>query len=74
MFDLVHNFAAWKRKRDASFKRVADAILEVAGGEGPNVQAIVILGSPEIGLNDKPNLENATLMKSGEASLTPVAI
>ena len=30
MFDLVHNFAAQKRKCDASFKRVVDAILEVA--------------------------------------------
>ena len=52
MSDLVHNFAALKRKRNASFKRVANAIPEVAGGEGSNVQAIVISGSPEMGLND----------------------
>ena len=38
------------------------------------MQEIVILGSPEIGLNDQPDLENTTLMESGEASLTPVAI
>ena len=32
MSDFVHNFAAQKRKHDASFKQVADAIPEVAGG------------------------------------------
>ena len=42
MSDLVHNFAARKWKHDASFKRVVDAILEVAGGGGSDVQAIVI--------------------------------
>ena len=52
MSDLVHNFVVWKRKHDANFKRVTDAIPEVAGGEGSDVQAIVISGSPEIGLND----------------------
>ena len=52
MFDLVHNFATWKQKRDASFKRVANAISEVVGGEGSDVQAIVISGFPEMGLND----------------------
>ena len=34
MSDLVHNFVAQKRKRDASFKWVVDVIPEVAGGEG----------------------------------------
>ena len=71
MCDLVHNFAAGKRKSDASFKRAVDAIPEVAGGEGPDVQVIVILGSPEMGLNDLPDLESATLMESGEASPPP---
>ena len=66
---LVHNFATWKRKSDASFKQAVDAILEVAGGEGLDVQAIVISGSLEIGSNDQPDLENATLMESGVASL-----
>ena len=74
MSDLVHNFADRKRKCDASFKRVADAIPEVAGGEGSDVQAIVILGSPEMGLNDQPAVQKATLVESEEASQTPVTI
>ena len=44
MSDMVHNFAARKWKRNASFKRVVDSILEVAGGEGSDVQAKVISG------------------------------
>ena len=74
MSDLVHNFAARKWKRDASFKRVADAIPKVAEGEGLDVQAIFISGLPEMGLNDQPTVENATLVESGEASPTPAAI
>ena len=74
MSDLVHNFAAWKRKHDSSFKRVAEAIPEVAGREVSDVQAIVITGSPEMGLNDQPASKNATLVESGEASPTPAAI
>ena len=74
MSDLVHNFAALKWKRDASFKRAINAIPEVTGGEGPDVQAIVISGSPEMGSNDQPGLENATLVESGEASPTSAAI
>ena len=74
MSDLVHNFIARKRKRDASFKQAVDAIPEVAGGDGSDVQVIVILGSPEMGLNDQPDLENATLVESGEASPTPAVI
>ena len=74
MSDLIHNFATRKRKCNASFKRVSDAILEVVGGEGLDVQAIFISGSPEMGLNDQPALENATLVESGEASPTPAAI
>ena len=74
MYDLVHNFAAWKRKRDANFKWVVKAILEVAGGEVSDVQVIVITGSAEIGLNDQPASENAILVESGEASPTPAAI
>ena len=53
---------------------MADAILEVAGGKGSDVQAIIISGSPEKGLNDQSTLENATLLESGEASSTPVVI
>ena len=76
MCDLVHNFAARnrKRKRDASFKWAVDAIREVTGGEGPDVQAIVISGSPKMDLNDQPDLENATLMESGEAIPPSTAI
>ena len=74
MSNLIHNFAARKRKRDASFKRAVDVIPEVAGGDGPDVQAIVISGSPEMSSNDQPDLENATLVESGEASPTPVVI
>ena len=52
MSDLVHNFAARKWKRNSNFKQVAEAIPEVARGEVSDVQAIVITGSPEMGLND----------------------
>ena len=37
MSDLVHNFAARKRKSGASFKRAVDAIPEVAEGKGLDV-------------------------------------
>ena len=52
MSNLVHNFAARKRKRDASIKGVVGAVPEVARGEGPDMQEIVISGSLEMGLND----------------------
>ena len=42
--------------------------------EGSEVQAIVISGSPEMGLNDHSTLENVTLAKSREASRVPAAI
>ena len=34
MSGLVHNFASWKRKRDASLKQATDVALEVAGRSG----------------------------------------
>ena len=75
MSDLIHNFAARKRKRDASFEQAADAIPEVARGsgqprsdEGSEVQAIVISGLPEMGLNYQPTPKNVALAKSKEAS------
>ena len=78
---LIHNFAARNRKRDASLEQAADAVPEVAGGSGhpcpdggSEVQAIVILGSPEMGLNDQPALGNVTLAKSREASPVPTAL
>ena len=81
MSDLIHNFAARKWKRDASLEQAADAIPEVAGGsdqprsdEGSEVQAIVILGSHEMGLNDQPTPENVTLEESREAFSAPTVI
>ena len=38
------------------------------------MQAIVISGSPEMGLNDQPALEDITLVESREASPVPTAI
>ena len=81
MSDLIHNFAARKRKRDASFELVADAIPGVAGGsgwflsdEGSKVLTIVISGSPEMGLNDQPTLENVALVESMEVFPTLATI
>ena len=78
---LIHNFAARNRKRDASLEQAADAVPEVAGGSGhpcpdggSEVQAIIILGSPEMGLNDQPALGNVTLAKSREASPVPTTL
>ena len=74
MSNKVHNIAARKQKHDASFKQLADAIPEVAEGEVSDVQAIVIIGPPEMDLNDQLASENATLVELGEASHTPTAI
>ena len=59
MSSLIHNFAARKRNRDATLKQAANAPPEMLGGsgqprsdEGSKAQAIVISGSPEMGLND----------------------
>ena len=53
MSDLIHNFVAQKRKRDASLEQAVDALPKVVEGsgqprsdEGSKVQAIIILGSP----------------------------
>ena len=81
MFSLIHNFAARKRKRDANLKQVADVVPEVAEGSsqpcsdgGSDVQAIVISGSPEMGLKDQPALGNVTLAESRKASPVPATI
>ena len=81
MSDLIHNFVARKRKRDASLEQAVNAIHKVAGGssqphsdENSEVQAIVISGSPEMGLTDQPALENVTLAESREVSSAPIAI
>ena len=42
--------------------------------EGSKVPTIVISGSPKMGLNDQPTLENVTLAKSREAFPSPAAI
>ena len=75
MSGLVYNFTARNQKRDASLEQAADVIPEVAGGSsqpcpdgGSEVQAIVILGSPEMRLNDQPAMGNITLEESREAS------
>ena len=76
MSGLVHNFAARKRKRDVILEHAADATPEVARGSsqpgsdgGSEVQAIIILGLPEMSLNDQPVTGNVTLEESREASL-----
>ena len=81
MSGLIHNFAARKRKRDANLEQAADALPEVVEGsghprsnEGSEVQAIVIPGSLEMGLNDQTVLENVTSVESREASSVLAAI
>ena len=68
MADLVHNFGARKRKRGAT--------PEVAGGadqhpfdENSDVQAIVVLDSPEMGFHGQLVSETAFLVDLGEVSL-----
>ena len=58
MSSSIHNFSTWKRKRDASLEQAANSIPDVAKGSvqpcsdgGLEVQAIVISGSPKMGLN-----------------------
>ena len=79
MDDLVHNFAAWKRKRGASFKQAAGVTTELAGeasqppsGERLDVQVIVISGSPDMGFHGQSASEIAPLVDLGEVSPTPV--
>ena len=81
MSGLIHNFAAYKRKRDDSLEQETDAVPEMAEGSGERcpgrgskVQAIIISGSSEMGLNDQPTLGNVTLVESREASPVPATI
>ena len=78
---MIHNFATRKRKGDANLKQAVDALPKVARGsgqprsdEGSEVQAIVILDSLEMGLNDQLAVENVTLAESREASPIPATI
>ena len=81
MFDLVHNFAAWKRKRDVILERADDAVPEVARGSsqpgpdgGSEVQVIIISRSPKTSLKDQSATENVTMEESREASPIPAAL
>ena len=81
MSGLVHNFAAWKRKRDAILEQAADAVPEAAGGSsqpdldgGSEVQAIVIPGSPEMSMNDQPTTGDVSMEEPREVSPVPVAL
>ena len=82
MSDLIHNFAARKRKRDASFERAVNAIPGVAKGSSQSRsdegsgggEAIVISSSPEMGLNDQSASEEVALAESREAFLALVVI
>ena len=81
MSDLVHNFFARKRKRDAILEQAADVVPEVASGtskpgqdRGSEVQAIVISGSPEMSLNGQPVTGYVTMEEPREASPVPVAL
>ena len=74
--DIVRNFIARKRKKGAIFKRATDAIPEVAGeatqqpfGGPSNVQAIIVLNSPEMSFHSQSSSETALLVDSGEVSL-----
>ena len=73
MADLVHNFDARKRKRGANFKRATDVTPNVVGeadqhptGEGSDVQAIVILDSPDMPFQGQLAPETAFSMDFGE--------
>ena len=58
--DLVHNFSTRKQKLGVSFKQATSTAPEVVGeadqhptDEGSDVQAIVLLDSPEMGFHGK---------------------
>ena len=75
--DLVHNFGARKQKLGVSFKRATSTAPEVVGeadqhprDEGLDVQAIVLLDSPEMGFHGQSALEVALSVDLGEVSLT----
>ena len=77
MVDLVHNFDAQKRKRGANFKRATDATPEVASeasqqpsDDSSNVQATVILDSPEMSFHVQLASETTLFVDLGEVSRT----
>ena len=77
MVDLVHNFAARKRKQGANYERVADTLTKVTGevsqplSIGPSEeQAIVAPDSPDMGFQGQPSSETVPSMDSGKVSST----
>ena len=77
MVDLFHNFAAWKRKRGAIYKRTADTLLEVTGevsqplSGGPSeAQAIGLLDSLDMGFQGQQSSKTVPSMDLGEVSPT----
>ena len=78
MTGLLDRYAAKKRKRQEDVAREADAALDqVAGSSRPTAggsleeRVIIILGSPEMGSNDRLDIEDDVL---GEAVPTPPAL
>ena len=81
MSGLVHNFASRKRKRDVILEQATNVVPERARGlsqpcldRGSEVQAIVILGSPKMSVDNQPAMGNITLEESREASPVPAAL
>ena len=81
MFGLVHNFAARKRKRDSILEQAASAVPEAVGGSsqsgpdgGSEVQAIVILGSLDMSMNDQPTTGDVSMEEPREASPVPATL
>ena len=78
MMGLLDRYAAKKRKRQEDVAREADAALDQAAGSsrptaGGSLEdrVIIILGSPEMGSNDRLDIEDDVL---GEAVTTPPAL
>ena len=73
MANLVHNFDAWKHKRGASFKRATPEVVGGADqhpfGENSDVQAIVVLNSPEMGFHGQSASKTTLLADLGAFSL-----
>ena len=77
MANLVHNFGAWKSKRDASSKLAIDVTPKVVGevdqhptGKGSDGQAIVFVDSPEIGFHGQLASQTVATTDLGKVSLT----
>ena len=77
MIRLLDRYASRKRKRQESSEREPD---QVEGSNWPikdggsEMQAIVIPGSPEMGLSDQPDPEDVALGEPREVTLIPPAL